>query len=95
MAKRLKEEVGINLGLIPENYAIVRDQTAIGFNTCGGMDWPTWYLAEAVGFGDYSPEVHVDGKPFNINSATPASRLIKAKKIEYEKEYNIIKLYDG
>lgn len=95
IARRLKEEVGLNLDLIPENYIIIRDQTAISINTLGGMDYPTWCLGEAVGFNEYSPSVHIEGREFEINSCVSASKIAKAKKIEIVKTYNRINLYDA
>ena len=94
IARRLIEEVGIGLDLIPENYVIFRDQRAIGINTAGGNNWPIWSLGEARGFGDFSPAVHVDGKEFSINSCVPATKIAKAKKIEVVEIYNVINLYD-
>ena len=95
IARRLTEEFGINLDLIPENYVIFRDQMAIGINTAGGNFWPIWCLGEAIGFNEFLPVVHIDGKEYQINSSVPATIIARAKRIEIEKEYNIINLYDG
>ncbi len=94
IAKRLIEEVGIKLDLIPENYIIFRDQTAIGINTAGGCDYPTWCLGENIGFNQYLPTVRIEGKEFEINSSIPATKIAKAKKIEIVRTYNRINLYD-
>lgn len=94
IARRLREEVGINLLGDDINYSCKRDQYTVYHNRVGGLDAITWYLHDGIG---WAQAIQEDGtiETVFIGSDMPASRIATCPEWDVEIDQNHINILCG